>query len=43
MNPVILTSNFQAPIERLSSFQYRFVRNFNPDVPPSHPANIEAA
>jgi hypothetical protein len=43
MDPVILKSNFQAPIETISNFQYKVVRNFDSDLSPEHPANQEAA
>lgn len=41
--PRIITSNFQAPIEIISAFQYRVRTDFDPDLSPNHPANTEAA
>jgi len=39
----ILTSNFQAPIEVISSFQYKVRRDFDSDVSLDNPVNVEAA
>ncbi len=44
MTSHILTSNFQAPIEVVSNFQYRVIRHFDPDFSPEdYSANQEAA
>jgi len=40
---VLTTSNFQAPQIRLSNFQYIIQRDFDSDLSPYHPENIEIA